>query len=59
MEVVYKCEALFYCFQNQKSEEKIIKERSGRVALCALHKIIVGFRMKHEAVTVLMIDKRE
>ena len=49
MEVVYKCEVLFYCFQNQQTEEKIIKERSGRVALCALHKINVGFRMKREA----------
>ena len=28
MEVVYKCEVLFYCFQNQQAEEKIIKEQN-------------------------------
>ena len=28
MEVVYKCEVLFYCFQNQQTEEKIIKEQN-------------------------------
>ena len=44
MEVVYKCEVLFYCFQNQQTEEKTIKERSGRVALWTLHKINVGFQ---------------
>ena len=28
MEVVYKCGVLFYCFQNQQAEEKIIKEQN-------------------------------
>ena len=28
MEVVYKCEVLFYCFPNQQAEEKIIKEHN-------------------------------
>ena len=28
MEVVYKCEVLFYCFQSQQTEEKIIKEQN-------------------------------
>ena len=44
MEVVYKCEVLNYCFQNQQTEEKTMKERSGRVALWTLHKINVGFQ---------------